>query len=48
MSARGVMQTPLGHSRISLTMDTSSHVMPALKQDAAVGMDTVLGAEETQ
>jgi integrase len=41
MSPRVVMET-LGHSRIALTMDIYSHVLPALKRDAADAMDRVL------
>jgi integrase len=44
MSPRVVMQT-LGHSRIALTQDTYSHVLPALKREAADAMDRVLEAE---
>jgi hypothetical protein len=33
----------LGHSQISLTMNTYSHVMPALQQDAADRMDALFG-----
>jgi integrase len=32
----------LGHSQISLTMNTYSHVMPSLLQDAADAMDRLL------
>lgn len=39
--ARVVMET-LGHSRISVTMDTYTHVMPALMRDAADAMDRSL------
>lgn len=39
---RVVMET-LGHSQISLTMNTYSHVYPALQREAADAMDTVLG-----
>jgi len=39
---RAVMEI-LGHSRISLTMDTYSHVMPATLRDAAESMDRALG-----
>jgi integrase len=39
--ARVVMET-LGHSQISLTLDTYSHVLPALGRDAADRMDAVL------
>jgi integrase len=33
----------LGHSSISITMDTYSHVMPSLSQVAADAIDAVLG-----
>ena len=39
---RVVMET-LGHSQISLTMNTYSHVIPALQRDAADRMEVVLG-----
>lgn len=32
----------LGHSRISLTMDTYSHVMPTAMRDAADPMNAIL------
>jgi integrase len=32
----------LGHSQISLTMNTYAHVMPAMKQDAVDLMDAIL------
>ena len=38
---RVVMET-LGHSQISLTMNTYSHVIPALQEDAAQKMDALL------
>lgn len=41
VSPRVVMET-LGHSRISVTMDTYTHVMPALMRDAADAMDRSL------
>ena len=40
---RVVMET-LGHSQISLTMNTYSHVMPALQREAAEQMEAVLSA----
>jgi integrase len=40
---RVVMET-LGHSQISLTMNTYSHVLPVLQQEAADKMQAVLGA----
>lgn len=41
VAARTIMET-LGHSQISLTMNTYSHVMPKLRQDAAAKMDAIL------
>jgi len=41
VSPRVVMET-LGHSRISVTMDTYAHVLPALMRDAADAMDRSL------
>ena len=38
-----VVMEILGHSQISLTMDTYSHVMPSLQREAAQGIDAVLG-----
>jgi len=35
----------LGHSQISLTLDTYSHVLPALQQEAARQIDTLLAVE---
>ena len=32
----------LGHSQISLTMNTYSHVLPALQREAAEKMEAVL------
>jgi integrase len=43
--ARVVMET-LGHSQISLTLDTYSHVIPALGREAADRMDAVLRGSE--
>ena len=40
---RVVMET-LGHSQISLTMNTYSHVLPALQREAADRMEAVLAA----
>ena len=39
-----VVMEILGHSQISLTMDTYSHVMPGLQQEAAERMDAILTA----
>jgi integrase len=37
-----VVMEILGHSQISLTMNTYSHVLPELKRDAAASMDRIL------
>ena len=39
-----VVMEILGHSQISLTMDTYSHVIPELQEAAAAQMDELLGA----
>lgn len=41
VAPRVVMET-LGHSQITLTMDTYSHVMPVLQREAADKMDAIL------
>jgi len=41
VNPRMVMET-LGHSQVSLTLNTYSHVLPALQQDVASKMDAVL------
>ncbi|OFV90135.1 MAG: hypothetical protein A3G76_12560 [Acidobacteria bacterium RIFCSPLOWO2_12_FULL_65_11] len=41
VSPRVVMEI-LGHSQVSLTLNTYSHVLPALQQDAARKMDAIL------
>ena len=41
--ARTVMEV-LGHSQMSLTMNTYAHVMPEMKRDAAAAMDRLLTA----
>lgn len=38
---RTIMET-LGHSQISLTMNTYAHVLPALQREAANKMDRML------
>jgi integrase len=38
---RTIMET-LGHSQISLTLNTYSHVLPALQADAAAKLDAIL------
>jgi integrase len=42
VNPRVVMET-LGHSQISLTLNTYSHVLPALQREAAAKMDAALG-----
>jgi len=41
VSPRVVMET-LGHSNISITMDTYTHVLPELQRQAADAMDRAL------
>jgi integrase len=43
VAPRVVMET-LGHSGISLTMNTYTHVLPVLQRDAASKIDDLLGA----
>jgi integrase len=43
--ARIVMEQ-LGHSQISMTMDTYSHVMPAMLRDAADALDSAMAVAE--
>jgi len=38
-----IVQEMLGHSTIMLTLDTYSHVLPAMHRDAAVHMDALFG-----
>ncbi len=40
-----VVQERLGHSQISVTMDTYSHVLPTMQREAASKMDAVLCAK---
>ncbi len=40
-SPRVVMER-LGHSQISLTMNTYSHVIPAMQREAAAKLDSLL------
>jgi len=43
VNPRVVMET-LGHSQVSLTLNTYSHVLPALQQDAATRMNAILSS----
>jgi integrase len=45
VSPRVVMET-LGHSQVSLTLNTDSHVLPALQEDAALKMDAILATSK--
>ena len=38
-----VVQERLGHSTISLTLDTYSHAVPTMQRDAAERMDGLIG-----
>jgi integrase len=38
-----VVQHMLGHARVSITLDTYSHVLPRLSKEAATRMDALLG-----
>ena len=42
VSPRVVMKT-LGHSQVSLTLNTNSHVLPALQREPADKMNAILG-----
>ncbi len=42
VDARTIMET-LGHSQIALTLNTYSHVLPTLQEDAAEKLDAILG-----
>jgi len=39
-----VVQERLGHSQISITLDTYSHVLPSMGREAAAKLDALLGA----
>jgi integrase len=38
-----VVQETLGHASITLTMDTYSHLLPDMQEDAAARMERLLG-----
>jgi integrase len=38
-----IVQEMLGHSQINLTLDTYSHVLPSMQQEASQKMDSILG-----
>ena len=39
-----VVQEMLGHSTVSLTLDTYSHVIPGLQEEAAAKMEALLAS----
>jgi integrase len=39
-----IVQEMLGHSTISLTLDTYSHVIPGLQEEAAAKMEALLAS----
>ena len=43
-----LVQEQLGHSQISLTLDTYSHVLPALQRECAATMDGIFGTKRAQ
>jgi integrase len=43
VNPRVVMET-LGHSQVSLTLNTYSHVLPSLQRDAAARINRVFGS----
>lgn len=42
-----IVQERLGHSTISTTLDTYSHIAPGLQQAAARGFDDILNKDST-
>jgi hypothetical protein len=46
--APGVVMEILGHSQISLTMNTYTHVLPDLKRAAALQIDALIGDEKDE
>ena len=41
-----VVQERLGHSRIDMTLDTYSHIIPGMQKESADKMDDLLGVEK--
>ncbi|WP_430131293.1 tyrosine-type recombinase/integrase [Neobacillus pocheonensis] len=39
-----VIQERLGHSRIGITLDIYSHVLPSMQQEVAMKLDEMLGS----
>jgi integrase len=40
-----VVSERLGHASLNITLDTYSHVLPALQEAAAAALDTILGEQ---
>jgi len=38
-----VVQEVLGHSKINMTLDTYTHVLPSMQQDATQRLDNLYG-----
>jgi integrase len=43
-----IVQELLGHSQISITLDTYSHVLPSLQEEAAQRLDALLSSGQQQ
>ena len=43
-----LVQEQLGHSQISLTLDTYSHVLPALQKECGAAMDRLFGTKQAK
>ena len=41
-----IVSDRLGHSQVSITLDTYSHVIPSLQSDAAIRFAEILGSEQ--
>lgn len=42
-----VVSERMGHATVSITLDTYSHVLPSLQDEAALAMDDILRADGT-
>jgi hypothetical protein len=42
-----IVQELLGHSTVSMTLDTYSHVLPSLQKEVVSRLDTLLANQET-
>ena len=43
-----IVSERLGHSKIAITLDTYSHVIPGMQQEAAAAIDAAFGTEKTK